>query len=157
MENSRGSVAVETEKGMTIREDYARATDLLIGAAYPIFRLSHSVSRPLHPAYRPLHPAYRPIPFSFSPRPFSFSPRPFSFSTSPLGFLPLPSASSSRLIRFQCRTNANFSLRRPENYPGWGIFLPRHPYLGPVISKKRVLPNFSARFSASCFLIFKSL
>lgn len=66
------------------------------------------------------------------------------------GFLP-------RLIRFWCRTNANFPLRGPKNHLLWGISELQYPCFCPFMGEKQLLSDFSARFSVSRFLVFKSL
>lgn len=191
---------MDAAKNLPIWEGRARASDLLIGAASPLFRLSQPVP-PSFPAAFPLFPTLSPpLPTAFPPHlpgflPFltTSPPLPTAFSASPNHFFrltcpafclsqplirlsqplirlsqPLLRSSqplfpphlpgfSPRLIRFWCRTNANFPLRGPKNHLLWGISELQYPCFCPFMGEKQLLSDFSARFSVSRFLVFKSL
>lgn len=168
----RESGAMDAAKNLPIWEGRARASDLLIGAASPLFRLSQPLFPPLATASPPL-----PTAFSVFPNRFSASPNRFFRLTCPAFCLsqplfrlfqpvspPLPIASPPhlpgflpRLIRFWCRTNANFPLRGPKNHLLWGISELQYPCFCPFMGEKQLLSDFSARFSVFRFLVIKSL
>lgn len=156
---------MDAAKNLPIWEGRARASALLIGAASPLFRLSQPLFSPL------------PTAFSASPNRFSASPNQFlrfsqlifclsqsllrlsqpHFPLLPTAFPPHLPGFLPRLIRFWCRTNANFSLRGPKNHLLWGISELQYPCFCPFMGEKQLLSDFSARFSVSRFLVFKSL
>ena len=127
---------MDAAKNLPIWEGRARASDLLVGATSPISRLSQPVIRPSQPIFRLSQPHFPLLPTAFP----SHLP----------GFLP-------RLIRFWCRTNANFPLRGPKNHLLWGISELQYPCFCPFMGEKQLLSDFSACFSVSRFLVFKSL
>ena len=102
------------------------------------------------PAFRLSQPHFPLLPTAFSLHLPSFLPFPTAFPPHLPGFLP-------RLIRFWCRTNANFPLRGPKNHLLWGISELQYPCFCPFMGEKQLLSDFSARFSVSRFLVFKSL
>lgn len=184
---------MEAAKNLPIWEGRVRASDLFIGAASLLFRLSQPVSPPLPTTFSLLPTAFPPFPTAFPPFLTAFSPLPTTFSVSPNRFSSFPSQflrlsqlilrlsqplfllfqpllrSSQplfpphlpgflpRLIRFWCRTNANFPLRGPKNHLLWGISELQYPCFCPFMGEKQLLSDFSARFSVSRFLVFKSL
>lgn len=170
---------MEAAKNLPIWEGRARASGLLIGAASLLFRLSQPHFPSLPTAFPPLPTASPLLPTAFPLLPTAFPPHLPSFLPFPIASPPLPTTFSSsrnhifrssqplfpphlpgflpRLIRFWCRTNANFPLRGPKNHLLWGISELQYPCFCPFMGEKQLLSDFSAHFSVSRFLVFKSL
>lgn len=170
---------MDAAKNLPIWEGRARASDLLIGATSPLFRLSQPISPSLPANFYVFPNRFSAPPNRFFAFPNRFSASPSRFFASPNCFFrltcpafrlsqPLLRLSQSlfpphllgfllRLIRFWCRTNANFPLRGPKNHLLWGIPELQYPCFCPFMGEKQLLSDFSACFSVSRFLVFKSL
>lgn len=160
----RESGAMEAAKNLPIWEGRVRASDLFIGAASPLFRLSQPLFRLSQPLFassnqflRLSQPLFRLTCSAFClSQPLLRLSQPH-FPLLPTAFPPHLPGFLPRLIRFWCRTNANFPLRGPKNHLLWGISELQYPCFCPFMGEKQLLSDFSARFSVSRFLVFKSL